>query len=705
MASKIENSIGFVQFENHNVPQFLEKTNKEWISYGENNNYPDYIVELFNRHAENGAIIRGKANYIFGKGLTFDPSGLNADQLQALNTFLNRANRYGEDMNDIYAKLCLSLSLYNGFALQVIWGAGQTITDIFFIEMSFLRRSKDGKKVFYCENWILPNGNINHQPEKDSTFKCFDLFNSNVRVGTQILYHVVYNPTSQKFSDLYPVADYQQCVSDIETDIEITNFHRSNVKTGFSAGAMLTLFNGEPDETAKKKILERFKRNYTGTDVAGGLILNFAPKGGQKAEVTPLTPPELDKQFEQLAQRIQQKVFTGHGVPNVGLFGIQVAGKLGTREELREAYELWKTTYISQRQEIIVNVLTQLAKINGCLGDLLEPTFTDPIGFDWTDPNINKFMTVDEVREKLGLPPIENVNNTSGMPTQQVVPASADAPKTEVKAESEINEHLKGLKGREFQALLRIVNQYKKGQINKATALMMMQAGYNLSEEQALLFLDEEKQDKEDKTNTALGLFAQFAHDSNDDETLHTEFVSFKSMDEAKNYEYKFANPYEDSKRELKQGILDIIKGNPFVKPEEIAKQLQVDIVEIQNVLGDLITNGFIDDTEGSFMPTEKTLDKDIPSVETQTYTEYSYEVRGDVPTAKSGSRPFCKVLTRLSKEGKRWTREALEKIENELNEPIWDYRGGFYTNPNTGETTPFCRHIWKAHTKIKRKK
>jgi len=44
--------------------------------------------------------------------------------------------------------------------------------------------------------------------------------------------------------------------------------------------------------------------------------------------------------------------------------------------------------------------------------------------------------------------------------------------------------------------------------------------------------------------------------------------------------------------------------------------------------------------------------------------------------------------------------------MSNEFDMNAWDFRGGYYTNPNTKETTPWCRHIWKAQTiKVKTKK
>ena len=45
-----------VEFENNKVPKFLEKKGKEYIYYGENNLYPEYLLELFNRCSKHNAI-------------------------------------------------------------------------------------------------------------------------------------------------------------------------------------------------------------------------------------------------------------------------------------------------------------------------------------------------------------------------------------------------------------------------------------------------------------------------------------------------------------------------------------------------------------------------------------------------------------------------------------------------------------------------
>jgi hypothetical protein len=81
------------------------------------------------------------------------------------------------------------------------------------------------------------------------------------------------------------------------------------------------------------------------------------------------------------------------------------------------------------------------------------------------------------------------------------------------------------------------------------------------------------------------------------------------------------------------------------------------------------------------------------------------------VPDAKQ-TRTFCSNLLALTAMGKRWTKEGIDNIKATANQKLampdfdpWVYRGGFYTNPKDGRTTPYCRHIWKEVTKTRRKK
>jgi len=97
---------------------------------------------------------------------------------------------------------------------------------------------------------------------------------------------------------------------------------------------------------------------------------------------------------------------------------------------------------------------------------------------------------------------------------------------------------------------------------------------------------------------------------------------------------------------------------------------------------------------------------KTEPIVSDEIYTVYKYAVNPDKPSLKAGgsSRPYCKKMMELSKT-KSWTFEKLDNMENDLGTNVWDYRGGYYTNPITGEIDPDCRHMFNAITKRRKKK
>lgn len=77
----------------------------------------------------------------------------------------------------------------------------------------------------------------------------------------------------------------------------------------------------------------------------------------------------------------------------------------------------------------------------------------------------------------------------------------------------------------------------------------------------------------------------------------------------------------------------------------------------------------------------------------------YQYRERTDAPPLKEGgtSRPFCKALLAAKKVFKR---EEIDMITARLKSAgidrnVWEYKGGWYTNPNTKVHTPSCRHTW----------
>lgn len=383
----------FLEFENNKIPAFKEQRGKDYILYGENNDYPDYLIDLFLRSAKNNAIITGKVNYIVGKGWGYSGPGVLTEDVAVQEAFLLKTNKYGQTLNDLTRLATTDFEVFNGFAFEIIWAMGKKSFEIFHLPFNKIRTNADESKYFYSDNWT------DRDPaDKKWNYKELSKFNPDKPKGSQIYICIQKMPRKAGEPNVYPIPEYIGGVPVIETDIEIANFHLNNIRTGFAAGTMVNLYDGVPPEDEAKKLEKKFKEKFTGTDRAGSLILNFANGKERGAEVIHLQPSDMDKQYIELEKHVQQEVFTAHKVCSPMLFGVKTEGQLGGRTELIEAYELFQNTYITQRQRSLEIAINELAAARGLnKGFYLKQT--EPIGFQFSEETIVQSLPPAAIRD------------------------------------------------------------------------------------------------------------------------------------------------------------------------------------------------------------------------------------------------------------------------------------------------------------------
>lgn len=709
MAKKeIYNDIITIKMDVNQLPTYKIDTAGEFIKWGKDNNFPKELLNSYNNHPEHAAIVKGKSRYL--SGLKIVPS----QDLPQVQQFLAKANRF-DSWYELRKKCDSDKAIYGGFACQVTTNLiGQPI-EFYHLDMGKIRLSADNCGVWYSEDWTAKSYHLK---------KTYFPFYKDGFIGASIYYSKDFTPSLNELDGLYPSPDYSSVLLDINTDIEISNFFHSLVKNGFSAGHIITFFSGKLTPEVKEDIKERFQEKHQGTQNAGKVVLSFTNPDGKGAEVVNVTPTGLADQYEALNKRNQQKIITGHNVPGV-LFKIKTEGTLGDRNELDLAHELFINEYAKIEQVAFNKFIDKMFKLKTGLDITFEVEQVQPIGkelplenqnvinaLNARDPNI----VTNYIIEKYGLK-IEAAE--IGVPTATVV-----------QEEIQVNEHLKNLTGRQRQNLFNIANKLKKGDYTADQALIMIKTGFGLSDADALTFLgiaqDEMNNEvvKVQQSNDKEKRFIEWATSraiqiDDEDEIIDIEYVNFKDSKQVLKFELSKQKLYTTNRlqlsvTDLRNAILNQLKGNPYAKPEELAKALNVDKDKVTTVLEWLAAKKLIDTIGGLFTPTEKGLDKDTEDYETEIYTVYKYDKRPDVSGSKliSTSREFCRKMVGLTSgtelvdgkmKAKRLTYNEIENYTNEFGEDAWDFRGGFY-NDGT-ETTPWCRHIWVGETRIKRKK
>ena len=709
MAKKeIYNDIITIKMDVNQLPTYKIDTAGEFIKWGKDNNFPKELLNSYNNHPEHAAIVKGKSRYL--SGLKIVPS----QDLPQVQQFLAKANRF-DSWYELRKKCDSDKAIYGGFACQVTTNLiGQPI-EFYHLDMGKIRLSADNCGVWYSEDWTAKSYHLK---------KTYFPFYKDGFIGSSIYYSKDFTPSLNELDGLYPSPDYSSVLLDINTDIEISNFFHSLVKNGFSAGHIITFFSGKLTPEVKEDIKERFQEKHQGTQNAGKVVLSFTNPDGKGAEVVNVTPTGLADQYEALNKRNQQKIITGHNVPGV-LFKIKTEGTLGDRNELDLAHELFINEYAKIEQVAFNKFIDKMFKLKTGLDITFEVEQVQPIGkelplenqnvinaLNARDPNI----VTNYIIEKYGLK-IEAAE--IGVPSATVI-----------QEEVQVNEHLKNLTGRQRQNLFNIANKLKKGDYTADQALIMIKTGFGLSDADALTFLgiaqDEINNEvvKVQQSNDKEKRFIEWAtaraiQIDDEDEIIDIEYVNFKDSKQVLKFELSkqklyTANRFALSDTDLKNGILNQLKGNPFAKPEELAKAMNVDKDKVTTILEWLAAKKLIDTIGGLFTPTDKGLDKDTEDYETEIYTVYKYDKRPDVSGSKliSTSREFCRKMVGLTTgtelvdgktKAKRLTYNEIENYTNEFGEDAWNFRGGFY-NDGT-ETTPWCRHIWVGETRIKRKK
>jgi predicted transcriptional regulator len=651
--------IQVLTFAEAKQPEYKEKKGEGYMQYGQNNDYPQYLLDLFNKSAKHNAIIRGKVNYIVGNGWVGEEA------------IVKKVNRE-ETLNDLTKKVALDLELFGGAYIQVIWSVmGAQIAELWHCDYTKIRTNKDNTQFWYKEDW-----KATRNQEKAEIYNAFNPANPQ---GVQILYVKEYRPGM----NVYSLPGYFGALNYIESDVEVSKHVLGNAQTGFSASKLITLPNGEPSPDEKRAVSRQFDNMYTGAD-GKKYLLAFVNDATRKPIVDDLGASDLTKEdFGRVDELIQTNIFSGHQITSPDLFGIATPGQLGSRQQMRDSYEIFNNTYIRYKQMQLEGVFNMLGQYAGVTVELkLQPV--DPIGIDFSENVILQVAPKQWILEKLGIDP-----------TQYNLPLETEQPMAA--SPLNVNEHIKGLKGREWQNMQRIIREFNKGKISREQATAMLKAGYALTDDEVSTWLGSEELEFSEEDYQ---VFFEFGDDRNTYEVLKSK-TRFSDDEDFQ----AFADVTQ-----LQSNILDLIVKDKRITPEVIADTLKEDVGAVKRVIDILIEKGFIKTTEvkqgkgiDSNVIIERQLTQPISKIveaikpeTTQILIRYSYEWKagfndGDLDT----SRPFCKYLVTANKF---YTRSEIEQMSARLGYSVWDRRGGWYTKPGTNTHSPSCRHEWRSN-------
>lgn len=671
----MRHSVSFIKFADVKVPVMKELPNKGWVLFGEDNKFPNMLLNMFNKSSKHNGIVLGKVNYITGKG--FD--------------HVIQANPY-ENCNEILKKSCLDIEVFGGCYLEIQYNELGKIGAFYHVPYHKVRSSKDNTQ-FYVKDW--------DSYKKNDEPKVFAAYNPKLDVQllrnqTQILYYKEYRPGVETYS--YP--GYMGALNAIQTDIEISKYHLSTITNGMFASKMISFFEGIPTEEEKREIEKGFKSKFTGSENAGNIVLNFGKDPAKRPQLDDLSSTELDKHFDILSKSVQQEIFCGHQVVSPMLFGIRVEGQLGGRSEIRDAYEIMKSTYVNDKQQALELLFKEIT------GQEHKIIPVEPIGFEFSEQTLLQIAPKKWLLEKIGI-------DASLYP--EIAQPEGVAPQSQPMA---VNENLKNLSGRQWQSLTRIIRKFEKGEISQEQAKLLLKSSLGLNDDEVntMLSIDNGMEfSSHEKDELLLAEFAKCGEPKND--YLIVKKNKFLFVEN----EFKFLSQVE-------LDIMDLIRKDKRITPSVISDVLGLELPSVNQILSNLEKIGKIKSKVKAIGPdqvVERVLTEsiasqivkdqkekiaevkevapgtspEIPKLEPETLNFkilYSYEGPQD-----GRNRPFC---ARLMAMDKLWSRSEIESMSRRLGYSVFDRGGGWWTQPD-GTRSKSCRHDWVSNVVMKKEK
>jgi hypothetical protein len=348
--STSSSKVHVVNFSSYTTPVVKEVQGKDYVEYGDNNDYFGYLIDRYNGSPTNNAILNSLMDMTFGKGLDATDSAKKPSEYAAMRGLFTKA---------CLQKVVADYVMMGQCSFQVVYSQDHNmIVEVQHIPVETLRAARcneDGEveAYYYAKDW-------NAVSSRKETAVRIPAFGTS-REGLEILYIKPYRAGFYYYS---PV-DYQGGLPYAELEEEIANYHINNIQNGLAPSMLINFNNGVPSEEERRSIEQQIATKFSGSSNSGKFILAFNDNKDLAATVDPVQLSDAADQYQFLSTEATQKILVSHRIVSPMLLGIKDNTGFGNNaDELKTASTLLDNLVIRPKQEIIIDGIDQILAYN-----------------------------------------------------------------------------------------------------------------------------------------------------------------------------------------------------------------------------------------------------------------------------------------------------------------------------------------------------
>lgn len=332
--------------QNIPLPKESEDRGKNFIYWGEANDYPVFLHKLYLECPTLQTIINTTTDYVVGNGVSCSR--------------MTYPNRKKQTWDELFSLLAADYLNFGICYIQVIRNNAGKAAEFYHLDARFVRSDVKNEMFFYNEDFAKKYSRAN----KTIIYPKF------VEDATTVAASVICLKTTHS-RGVYGTPIWGSAVKSVVTEIEIDNFHLSELENNFAGSAILNFPNGIPSDEEVSEIEKRIEEKLVGSENAGRFVLNFCNGKDNAATIERLATDDFDKRYESLAKKTQQQIFTAFAA-NPNLFGCSSEGSTGfNSEEYEQSFKIYNRTRVRPIQGKLCDAIDRAFGAQGTI--VIEP--------------------------------------------------------------------------------------------------------------------------------------------------------------------------------------------------------------------------------------------------------------------------------------------------------------------------------------------
>ena len=378
-------NLNLINLSAYDMPKAVEEKQKDYVAYGEDNNYYSFLIQNYLQSATNNAAIKSISDLIYGKGIAIEGKEIDSKEVKDLRSVIGHR---------CLKKIILERKMLGQSAMQIIYnGSGNTrkVVKIKHFPIHTLRPEKmNGEGVienyYYHPDWInkSPNDTLKKIPTFGNSKEAIELF--------------IIKPYISGYSYFSPVG-YSGALPYCELENEIADYLLNEAKNSFSGTKVINFNNGVPSAQERDAITRDVKNKLTGAR-GQKVIVAFNESSDNQASVEDISLNDAPAHYEYLANEAMHKILIGHRVTSPMLLGIKDGGNglASNADEIMIASQLFNSTVIRNFQDELLDSLEEILELNGEVPEMIFVT-SQPIEFTDEDQEEEGEDEVEESKE------------------------------------------------------------------------------------------------------------------------------------------------------------------------------------------------------------------------------------------------------------------------------------------------------------------